>query len=421
MSSLVCFELCAAPSHHPQADFSSAQCAAAPFRPCTTDFRSALAPSFFSLLSSTTAMRRIASIFNSRRSDKDKPAKTQPPPSHTAKSSRLFRSRSHISVVTQPSIPKLDQAQSSSSSSSGSASLRTPDDDHASPMNPPVHQKPWTPWTASKKPTATQRSSPSQPLGRSNMPDDSIARPPPKPQAVTHDDESEDDTSESSESDEERPPSSKPIARTLPPVEFAQSLTANHLAPAFSPYPLFYRPGTALFPRSANSSRSLLFRDSIESTMHKQRLLRKIARDELSPSERRSLAAFGSRPASAAVRRTLPLPDEGAFPDVKHVTPHSRGLKRWIQRPYFEERTVVWTVGGDSGAIGWTRVKGSGFGVWALDVSEGLELLAGPTGDELERASDDVAAWEPPSSASSSSSQLSGESPLYAVRVWAAC
>lgn len=357
-------------------------------------------------------MRRIASIFNSRRSDKDKPAKTQPPPSHIAKSSRLFRSRSHISVATQPSIPKLDQAQSSSSSSSGSASLRTPDDDHASPMNPTVHQKPWTPWTASKKPTATLRSSPSQPLGRSNMPDDSIARLPPKPQAATHDDESEDDTSESSESDEERLPSSKPIARTLPPVEYAQSLTANHLAAAFSPYPLFYRPGTALFPRSANSSRSVSFRDSIESTMHKQRLLRKILRDELSPSERRSLAAFGSRPASAAVRRTLPLPDEGAFPDVKHVTLHSRGLKRWIQRPYFEERTVVWTVGEENGAIGWTRVKGSGFGVWALEVSEGLELLAGPTGDELERPSDDVAAWEPPSSASSSSSQLSASPPV---------
>ena len=37
---------------------------------------------------------------------------------------------------------------------------------------------------------------------------------------------------------------------------------------------------------------------------------------------------------------------------------------------------MLW-VPDDAGTVVWTTVKGSGFGVWALDVPETLELLAG--------------------------------------------
>ncbi|THH19849.1 hypothetical protein EW146_g1407 [Bondarzewia mesenterica] len=367
-------------------------------------------------------MRRIASIFNNRHSDKDKSCsrsdlpKPKPSPS-LRKSSRLFRHNSPISVATEPPVPKLDQAQSSSSSSSGSTSLRTPDDERASPMNPPIppsSRKNWLSWTGGKphpvalNPTSMQTPQWStEPILEAHLP--------PKPASVQHEGhESEEDISESSSSESEGVRASNSMAPNLTPIEFVQALTTNNVAPAFSPSPLFYRPGSVLFPRSSNSRQSLFFQETMETTVHKKRLLRRIQQQELSPSERRSLAAFGSRAASAATRRTLPQPDESAFPDVRHIAPHSRGLKRWINRPYFEERTVVWMAGEATGAIGWSHVKGSGFGVWALEISEGLELLADVTSDEVEEPHVEIAAWEPTSSASSSSSQLSASQPVTA-------
>jgi hypothetical protein len=47
-----------------------------------------------------------------------------------------------------------------------------------------------------------------------------------------------------------------------------------------------------------------------------------------------------------------------------------------MARPYFEERFVAW-VPDEVGTVVWTTVKGSGFGVWALDVSDTIEFMAG--------------------------------------------
>jgi hypothetical protein len=55
-----------------------------------------------------------------------------------------------------------------------------------------------------------------------------------------------------------------------------------------------------------------------------------------------------------------------------------------MARPYFEERFVAWAPD-EVGTVVWTTVKGSGFGVWALEVSDTIELMAGLTdvGDML--------------------------------------
>jgi hypothetical protein len=108
--------------------------------------------------------------------------------------------------------------------------------------------------------------------------------------------------------------------------------------------------------------------------MHRKRLLHRL--QSPTPADRRLLAAVGPRPPSAAQRRTLLQPEEGERYNLKHVRPFSLGLRQWTTRPYFEERTVQW-VPDDAGTVVWTTVKGSGFGVWALDVPESLELLAG--------------------------------------------
>jgi hypothetical protein len=71
-------------------------------------------------------------------------------------------------------------------------------------------------------------------------------------------------------------------------------------------------------------------------------------------------------------------PEEGARYDLKHVRSSSVGLKQWIARPYFEGRFLV-SVPDEAGTVVWTTIKGSGFGVWALEVSETIELMAGMT------------------------------------------
>lgn len=71
-------------------------------------------------------------------------------------------------------------------------------------------------------------------------------------------------------------------------------------------------------------------------------------------------------------------PEEGDRYDPEYLRSSSAGLKRWIDRPYFEERFVT-CVPNEEGTVVWTTVKGSGYGVWALEVSQTIELMAGLT------------------------------------------
>jgi hypothetical protein len=112
--------------------------------------------------------------------------------------------------------------------------------------------------------------------------------------------------------------------------------------------------------------------------MHRNRLLHYLQRGHLTAADRRNLEAIGSRPSSAARRKALVQLEEGERYDLKHLRFSSLGLKQWIARPYFEERFVAW-VPDETGTVVWTTVNGSGFGVWALEVSETIELMAGLT------------------------------------------
>lgn len=112
--------------------------------------------------------------------------------------------------------------------------------------------------------------------------------------------------------------------------------------------------------------------------MHRKRLLRYLQRGPLTATDRRTLEAIGPRTSSAVRRQALVQPDEGERYALEHLRSYSVGLKRWMARPYFEERFVAW-IPDEAGTVVWTTVKGSGFGVWALEVSEKIELMAGLT------------------------------------------
>lgn len=397
-------------------------------------------------------MRRIASVLASRRADKDKQSKDDPSssaarpqssarPQPARKASRLLAavSRSRITVSTEQPVPPLDQGLSSSSSC-GSNSIQTPDDDRASPILPPdpatltpVSRKGWNPWANAKKaPTAPPSSLPPSSFPSSRL--TPLAPNNRSPREAHHDTDDDATSDSSSESDEAAPSNHKPPVthdHALSPIEHLTFLTSTGLVPPFSPCPLQHVRGQPLFPRSCNPSRSVLFRGSLESTMHRSRLLRRLERDSssgsLSKSDRRMLASFGPR-LSPSPKRTLPQPDEGAFPDVAALDPSgtSRGLRAWLARGYFEERTVAWKPSADGSSVAYSPVTGSGFGVWALDVSRALEEMAGaedledgdwplpvpvPSKSSPPHSPASVPTFIPdaPSSLSSSSSQRSSE------------
>jgi len=77
---------------------------------------------------------------------------------------------------------------------------------------------------------------------------------------------------------------------------------------------------------------------------------------------------------------------------------------------------VLWAPNEDNVVV-CSNVRSSGFGVWALEISEGLEALAGePSEDAMDPLSPGEPIWEPPSPASSSSSQPSGETSWFMRR-----
>ena len=121
--------------------------------------------------------------------------------------------------------------------------------------------------------------------------------------------------------------------------------------------------------------------------MHRKRLERRLQRGDLSPSERRSIASFAGRRTALKERLSLQLDDNAV--EYKHIRPYSSGLKRWADRPCFEDRVQVLLAEnlplGSTDEPRWTRVAPAqeSFGVAALEYSVALELLAGLYEDEL--------------------------------------
>ncbi|KAI0349411.1 hypothetical protein OH77DRAFT_1231406 [Trametes cingulata] len=353
-------------------------------------------------------MRRIAAVFASKRSDRsdaasstaassatDHPSSSQKQSSTVKPHTRFFRS---ISRKSKPVDPVLNRIGSSdlhhppSSSSSSSGAPTTPDDDRGSLLRAPVSKA----WHSLPHPVDPHTPSalhhhpgPTAPLDRTPFHSSPRTFATPSRQSTL---DTEDDSSEESSvaPDLSRPP--ERAAAAAPPLDapaYLLALTSNSLRPPFAPPPLLHVPAAPLYPRSCNARRALPHRDTLESTMHRTRLQRRLQRGDLTPSERRSIASFAGRRAAPRERPSLQL-DEGAV-DPRHVKPFSAGLRKWADRPCFEDRLQVLLAenlppagaGTDDellllGERAWTRVApATGFGVAALEYSVALEMLAG--------------------------------------------
>lgn len=335
-------------------------------------------------------MRRFAALF--KRNDKDTPAASSTtdaradPPSKSSSVKRLFRNLSAKTIQPavvrnpQPPVPRLPlQAYSSSSSSTDSPAPTTPDDDSES--GPSVAGRRSNQWSDRKL-------APPLPVVNGSLRWDprkpSLGLPSIQTIAKSDDSEDSDDgSSTTSSSPSISPP--PPVSSRISPHISLHSLTTHALAPTFSAPPLLYLPNVPLFPRSANPVSSLPRPETMASTLHRTQLLRRLTRSDLSVSEEQSIASFASRRVSPTKSHfLLSKPDEGAASDVKRVSNVSRGLKRWISRPCFEDRMSVYTLGpsGQPDHIVIHNVVGSSLGVEALEVSATIEVLAGYSVEE---------------------------------------
>ena len=324
-------------------------------------------------------MRRIAALF--KRNDKPAVATTPPNDARPSKStsvkkpSRFFRSLSLKAVQPPvvreppPSIPQPPPASSSSSSSTDSPAPATPDDD--SEIGPSASHRRSGQWSDRKLPlplpAAAGSSGWDPPQSRSL----SIPSIPPITKSLESGDV--DDCSSTSSSLSISPP--PPVS----PHASLHSLTTCALAPMFSAPPLLYLPDAPMFPRSTSLVSSLPHQETMVSTLHRTRILRRLARRDLTASEERSVASFTSRRASSAKSQFLSSNfDDGPVRDARRVSNVSHGLKQWISRPCFEDRMSVYTPDPSRQAdILVHKVSGGALGVAALEVSVPIELLAG--------------------------------------------
>ncbi|KAI1795207.1 hypothetical protein LXA43DRAFT_882460 [Ganoderma leucocontextum] len=332
-------------------------------------------------------MRRIAAVFSSKRSDRSDAASSTAAPTTTeqtqatAKSSskRFFRTISRRSKPVDPLLNTLNNADfhppSSSSSSSGAPT--TPDDDHGSLLRVSA-SKVWSPLPPIPVDSPLGSLHHFIPTPHDRLP--LLSGPRPTPSPSTFEDASSEESSVA-------PNLSRPSERSVPLTApaYLLSLTSGKLCPPYAPPPLLHVSGSAEFPRSCNARRILPYADFLESTMHRSRLQRRLQRGDLSPSETRSIASFAGRRAAPKDRPSLFLDDSAVR--VGHIRPSSGGLRKWVERPCFEDRLAVLLAenlpAGGLNAYGerelrWTRVEpATGCGVADLEYSLTLELLAG--------------------------------------------
>ncbi|KAJ7179051.1 hypothetical protein C8R46DRAFT_1072315, partial [Mycena filopes] len=322
---------------------------------------------------------------------------------------------SSVVVVPQPPTPVRDDElpptpvlssgsePASSASSNGSASLSIPTPDDADPRlltltRTPTKSRSWTGWLGKRstikraRPAAT--ASPLddlwvEPLAadwRPKQPAPILHAPPlpgPKsqpPPLLSVDIDSDEDAS-SSGSDDDESVSLLPPALS-PPIQWLEILTRNSLVPPLVPSPFAHLPGAPMYPRSSNAPRSLPVRPSIQSTMHKTLLLRRLHHTDVSSLTaaqelNRSISPFASRPPPTPVAPPSSLPwfNDRALAAEMRLSPSSPGLRRWMARPCFEERFAVWVP--LNGVIAVQPVQGSSLAVAELEYSAALDAMIG--------------------------------------------
>ncbi|CAE7118651.1 unnamed protein product [Rhizoctonia solani] len=182
------------------------------------------------------------------------------------------------------------------------------------------------------------------------------------------------------------------VQRRAPPSRANLALQAFtqplvHAAGAPTPHPLRAPDPTSpqSFPRSVSHGHAPS--QSLRIQLHRARVLQRLEEGTLSPAEEASIAPFAARPpAPRSLRRTKPSPIE-EWELGTRTGRWSRGLRRWVARPVFEDRMRVYTHTA-------TEIvqPARGLGTEMLDFSDGTLAMAGLAIDnETDQMEDDYA------------------------------
>ncbi|KAG8746776.1 hypothetical protein FRC10_003759 [Ceratobasidium sp. 414] len=372
-------------------------------------------------------MRRVISAFGLARGSSERRDKRRSPPSVTY-------------LRASESTPALVHHSPGSSSSSG---VRTPSDIDAPDMLsvPVVHAA-----SASADSVAhSTRSSKSfrwlpatllRSFSRKHRPSAPPPRQPPAPRSEPQDDASSDTQSTHSS----RPRSPPPTVLLHPPVlTFAAPVGRRTASPASSVYraglanvqrraapsranlalhaftqPLVFGAGAgtphpltapdpaspALFPRSVVTRGKLPPSHSLRTHLHRARVLRRLEEGALTSAEESSIMSFATRsprlPSTPSRRARPSLSTEEAIAELGTGTSRwSRGLRRWVARPVFEDRVSVFSPAQDSVEVDMVR-PARGLGTEMLDFSDGTLAMAGLALDSDGESESDLAPLSAP-------------------------
>ncbi|KAF8605510.1 hypothetical protein BDV93DRAFT_554871 [Ceratobasidium sp. AG-I] len=355
-------------------------------------------------------MRRILGL---TRSDDKQRGLLPPTPKPTT-----YLSRASAALRASESTPALVHHIPDSSSSSG---IRTPSDTSLLAV-PGVHPAS----TSSDSVARSARSSKSarwlpasliRTLSRKRRPPPRPPTPPPQPAAAI--DHTDDASSDSLSTDSSRP-RSPPLALLPPPAPpFAAASSRRASSPASSiyraglaqvqrrappsranialhnfthplvlaasaptPHPLLTpnSASPAVFPRSVSRARQPPSH-SLCIQVHRARVLRRLEEGALTAAEETSIMPFTARaPRSPAMpRRVRPSATEDAVAELDGGTGRwSRGLRRWVARPMFEDRVSVYCPSPELGNVSVDIVRSArGLGTETLDFSDGTLAMAG--------------------------------------------
>ncbi|KIY74022.1 hypothetical protein CYLTODRAFT_364275 [Cylindrobasidium torrendii FP15055 ss-10] len=347
-------------------------------------------------------MRRIASVFSHKGRSEKKSGKDGAPSAAatttTSKTSirRATTGQAPPAIVTMPWTAERDMAQCSSASSSGSASLQTPEDVlpiYPEPVGPtPAKHRSWINTWLPKKPSTTLKGRPSQQaiVSRDWQPSSPpvLRAPPPgnKPSRPSDTDSDESESEEDDDDDDGRSPprlSDRSIPHSASAMrEARQYLSArlqNSIDAAFQPQdsPFLIRRAkrSPVYPRSSNPG-PLPANDSLRALTLRRRLLHRLTDPaaRLSTAEQTSILPFSTLAPPPRVTQ-LPSVDVEVWPHkLSSVSPHPPGLRRWVDRPCFEQQHSVWLLDANSNL---TRqiVAGTRFAVPDLEFSLALEAM----------------------------------------------
>lgn len=353
-------------------------------------------------------MRRFASVFVSKR---DPPVQEN--------TNQIFSSpRSPSSTFSTPPLSTASDPPHSSASSSGSttASIQTPDDE-AHPVFPSTAVKSsWKSWIGGKRLSYSRHADRKGKERNRDLPqwEPSITpslQLPPLGNRATKRVVAADESLIPSASDSISFPDQVPVIhRTPPSPPLARKnlvvLTKNSLAPPLPISPFVQHSLGPIYPRSSNQPRVLPRRLPMIAVMMKKRLLTRLEDSSfiLPSSEESFLHFFNSRPTSSEVSFQKTLTFDTSYPErTTRIFRSSPGLRRWISRPCFEDRYVVFAPEGND--VKCRTISGSSLAIAALEYSEYLDVLVDPEFDQTPQQETHLdAPWSSPAELSPSAS-----------------